>query len=111
MAKTKINNIGIEGVEPPKKMCKDIRCPWHGHIKIRGKTLEGIVISTKMSKTITIRRDYVVYIPKYERFMRKISKIKAHLSDCIEVKEGDKVLIGETRPTSKTKSFVVIAKI
>ncbi|MEM0324680.1 MAG: 30S ribosomal protein S17 [Candidatus Aenigmatarchaeota archaeon] len=111
MAKVKINNIGIEGIKPPEKICSDTRCPWHGHIKIRGKLLEGIVVSTKMSKTITIQRDYVVYVPKYERYMRKRSKIKAHLPDCIEVKDGDKVLIGETRPLSKTKHFVVIAKI
>ncbi|MEM5821194.1 MAG: 30S ribosomal protein S17 [Candidatus Aenigmatarchaeota archaeon] len=109
--KQKVNNIGIEGINPPSKFCNDVRCPWHGHIKIRGKLLEGIVVSAKAFKTVTVMREYVVYVPKYERYMRKRSKIKAHLPDCIEVKEGDKVLIGETRPLSKTKHFVVISKI
>ena len=109
--KQKVNNIGIEGIKPPEKFCNDVRCPWHGHIKIRGKLLDGIVVSAKASKTVTIMREYVVYVPKYERYMRKRSKIKAYLPDCIEVKEGDKVLIGETRPLSKTKHFVVITKL
>ncbi|MEM0480769.1 MAG: 30S ribosomal protein S17 [Candidatus Aenigmatarchaeota archaeon] len=106
----KIKNIGIEA-KAPEKECNDVRCPWHGHIKVRGKLFVGTVISKKASKTITIERPYVQYVPKYERYMRKRSKIKAHLPDCIEVNVGDKVLIGETRPISKTKSFVVIAKL
>jgi len=109
--KQKVNNIGIEGIKPPEKFCNDEKCPWHGHVKIRGKLLDGIVVSAKASKTVTIMREYVVYVPKYERYMRKRSKIKAYLPDCIEVKEGDKVLIGETRPLSKTKHFVVITKL
>jgi len=109
--KQKVNNIGIEGIKPPEKFCNDVRCPWHGHIKIRGKLLEGIVVSAKASKTVTVMREYVIYVPKYERYMRRRSKIKAHLPDCIEVKEGDKVLIGETRPLSKTKHFVVLTKL
>jgi len=109
--KQKVNNIGIEGIKPPEKFCSDEKCPWHGHVKIRGKLLDGIVVSAKASKTVTIMREYVVYVPKYERYMRKRSKIKAYLPDCIEVKEGDKVLIGETRPLSKTKHFVVITKL
>ena len=106
----KHKNIGID-TNPPERVCNDVRCPWHGNIKIRGRLFFGKVISTKAHKTVTIERQYVQYIPKYERYMRKRSKIKAHLPDCIDVKVGDKVLIGETRPLSKTKSFVVISKI
>jgi hypothetical protein len=49
-------------------------------------------------------------IPKYERFSTKRTRLKAHNPDCIKAKEGDIVTIMETRPISKTKSFVVIKK-
>jgi len=50
------------------------------------------------------------YIPKYERYEKRTSKYKAHLPPCIEVKEGDEVVIMECRPLSKTKSFVVVER-
>ena len=79
----------------------------------RGITLEGIVVSAKPKKTVIVRRDYVKYIPKYERYERRHSKIAAHLPDCLknQVKEGDRVKIAECRKISKTKSFVVIEVI
>lgn len=79
----------------------------------RGITLEGVVVSTKPKKTVIIRRDYVKYIPKYERYERRHSKIAAHLPSCMKdkVKEGIRVKIAECRKISKTKNFVVIEVI
>ena len=101
-------NVGIPGVEPPAKTCNDPLCPWHGHIKVRGVILEGIVIKAKMQRTVVVEREYVYYSRKYRRYERRRSRIHAHLPPCIEVKEGDRVIIGETRPISKTVHFVVI---
>lgn len=109
--KKKVNNIGIEGIKPPEKICNDNNCPWHGHIKVRGKLLKGKVISAKAQKTVTIERILIRYVSKYERYMRVRKKIRAHKPECIDVKEGDEVIIGETRPISKTKHFVVLGKI
>ncbi|MEM5802135.1 MAG: 30S ribosomal protein S17 [Candidatus Aenigmatarchaeota archaeon] len=104
----KIKNIGIEGIKPPEKTCSDPKCCWHGKIRIRGNIIRGKVVSTKPSKTAIIIKDYYHYIPKYERYERRHSRIAAYKPDCIDVKEGDEVIIGETRPLSKTKAFVVL---
>lgn len=43
----------------------DKKCPFTGEVSIRGRILTGRVVSTKMTRTIVIRRDYLHYIPKY----------------------------------------------
>ncbi len=104
---TKTKNIGIE-VKPPEEVCDDPKCPFHGNLKVRGRLFKGTVISDKMRKTVTVIRERLVYIPKYKRYEKRYSKFKAHNPPCINAKEGDYVLIGETRPLSKTKHFVVL---
>lgn len=88
--------------------CNDSKCPIHGHIKVRGQTFKGRVVSAKPSKTVTVERTLIEFIPKYERYKKKRSRVQAHNSSCINAAEGDLVLIGETRRLSKTKSFVVL---
>jgi small subunit ribosomal protein S17 len=78
---------------------------------IRGNVFEGIVTSAKSNKTITIKREITHYVSKYERYKKVFSKIKAHVPKGMIVKEGDKVIIGETRKISKTKNFVLIKVI
>ena len=43
----------------------DKKCPFTSDVSIRGRILTGRVVSTKMTRTIIIRRDYLHYIPKY----------------------------------------------
>jgi len=43
----KVRNIGLEGIAPPKKTCKDKQCPWDGSLSVRGRIIEGTVVSTK----------------------------------------------------------------
>lgn len=106
----KIRNIGI-GVKPPEKECQDPKCPFHGKLGVRGKILDGIVVSTKAQKTAIVERGYFHYVPKYERYERRHSRIAAYNPECISAKEGDRVKIAECRPLSKTKSFVVVEVI
>jgi len=102
-------NAGF-GFKIPEKKCEDQNCPFHGTIGVRGRIFKGIVASAKSHKTVTIRFERKVYIPKYERYEKKSSKIKAHNPPCINAKEGDFVTIMETRPISKTKHFVIVKK-
>jgi len=88
--------------------CGDKNCPFHGFLKIRNFTLEGVVVSDKMDKTVIVQRDYLHYVPKYKRYERRRSRIPAHNPPCINAKVGDKVRIAECRPISKTVAFVVI---
>jgi len=75
-------------------------------LSVRGNKFVGVVTKAKMPKTVTVEWIRYVYIPKYERYEKRKSKVKAH--DELGVQEGDVVLIGETRKISKTKSFVVL---
>jgi len=95
----------------PRGSCNDKNCPFHGSLKIRGRILEGVVVSDKMEKTVIVRRDFLGYIPKFKRFERRHSHIPAHNPPCIDAHENDKVRIAECRPLSKTVSFVVIEKV
>lgn len=72
-----------------------------------GKTLSGVVVSTKMKDTVVVKVDRFVKVPKYERFMKVSKKYKAHDAGNTK-KEGDVVTIVETKPISKDKNFRVI---
>jgi len=98
-------------LKKPRKTCNDPNCPFHGTLSIRGRALEGIVISAKMDKTAVVRRDYLNYMPKFKRYERRHGHIPAHNPPCINAKEGDRVKIAECRPISKTVSFSVVEKL
>jgi len=103
-----LKNLKVPGVDPPRVKCDDPNCPWHGSLRVRGVILEGIVEKARAKRMIVVRHEYLYYDRKYMRYERRSKKIHAHLPDCIKVNEGDQVVIGETRPLSKTVKFVVL---
>ena len=88
--------------------CDDKNCPMCGKIRTHGRTFEGVVVSDKMQKTVTVQWPRQKYMPKYERYLKARSKVSAHNSPCVDAKAGDKVRIAECKPISKTVSFVVV---
>lgn len=74
---------------------------------VRGNEFVGKVVSAKTPKMVTVLREIVVYIPKFERYKKVRSKVHAHNPETINAKENDIVKIGETRKISKTKAFIV----
>ncbi len=105
-----MREIGV-GVKRPQKTCEDANCPYHGTLPVRGKILDGTVVSSKMSGTITVERGHLHYSRKYLRYERRRSRILAHSPPCLELKDGDRVRVVECRPISKEVSFVAIEKI
>ncbi len=103
-----VKSVGIPGVEPPKRTCDDPNCPWHGNIKVRGVVLTGEVVKAKTPRVVVVSHSYLYYSKKYKRYEKRSKKIHAYLPPCIDVGEGDIVVIGETRPISKTVKFVVL---
>lgn len=95
----------------PKKTCEDRNCPFHGELPVRGRILEGVVVSAKMDKTVVVERNYLQYVSKFMKYERRRSRIPSHNSPCIDAQEGDRVTIAECRPLSKTVSFVVVEKL
>ena len=100
-------DIGID-VPAPANSCDDENCPFHGHLKVRGMKIVGKVTTARMQKTIIMEKERLRKIQKYERIMRSTSKYAAHLPPCIEVAEGDEVMIMECKPLSKRVSYVVV---
>ncbi|KAL0215854.1 hypothetical protein P9112_008038 [Eukaryota sp. TZLM1-RC] len=87
----------------------DKKCPWTGEVSIRGRILKGVVRSTKMNRTIVVRRDYLHYISKFKRYEKRHSHISVHCTPALKVKEGDIVTFGECRPLSKTVHHNVLS--
>lgn len=77
-------------------------------MKERGKKrqLIGTVTSNKADKTVTVLVERLVKHKLYLKYIRRRAKLAAHDSqnDC---QIGDKVLISESRPLSKTKKWRV----
>ncbi len=101
----------IYGSPPPSRSCTDRKCPFHGTLSVRGRAFEGTVVSDKMINTVTVERRFLAGNQKYKRYERKFTKFAAHNPPCLNVKEGDRVRVGECRPLSKTVHFVVIEKV
>ena len=77
-------------------------------MKKRGlsKSQTGVVISDKMDKTVVVQVDRLVRHSTYKKYVRRRAKYTAHdeTNDC---QIGDRVVIRETRPLSKTKRWRV----
>lgn len=78
-------NVGL-GFKTPREAVEgkyiDKKCPFTGNVSIRGRILRGTVIKMKMQRTIVIRRDYLHYISKYNRFEKRHRNMSVHCSPC-----------------------------
>ncbi|KAF9143213.1 hypothetical protein BGX30_001075 [Mortierella sp. GBA39] len=104
--------VGL-GFKTPKEAIEghyiDKKCPFTGDVSIRGRILTGEIISTKMKRTIIIRREYLHFISKYNRYEKRHKNLAAHMSPAfIGVQQGDSVTVGQCRPLSKTVRFNVL---
>lgn len=70
----------------------------------------GIVLSDKMEKTVVVNVERTFPHPKYKKVITRSKKYYAH-DESNEIKSGDKVLIKECRPFSKTKRWYVAKKL
>ena len=79
---------------------------------LRGRKFEGHVIK-KFEKRVTVGYEKVIFVKKYERYMKSYSKLHARLPENLKdkVNVGDYIQIMECRPLSKIIHFVVIKKI
>merc|ERR1739847_49593 len=84
----------------------DKKCPFTGKVSIRGRILTGVITKMKMNRTVVIRRDYLHYVKKYNRFEKRHKNMSVHMSPCFrDVQVGDVATVGECRPLSKTVKF------
>jgi small subunit ribosomal protein S17 len=71
------------------------------------KVRQGIVVSDKGEKSITVKIDIVRRHPTYEKVIRRSRTLHAH-DESNQAGEGDVVRIVETRPLSKTKRWRLV---
>merc|ERR1712001_612689 len=88
-----VKSVGL-GFKTPREAVEgtyiDKKCPFTGNISIRGRILTGKVLKMKMMRTIVIRREYLHYIRKYNRFEKRHKNMSVHMSPCFrDVALGD----------------------
>ena len=71
------------------------------------KERTGVVVSDAMDKTVVVQAERRIAHPVYGKIMRRSKKFYAH-DEKNEAKKGDKVVILETRPLSKTKRWRLV---
>jgi small subunit ribosomal protein S17 len=71
------------------------------------KTRQGIVVSSKMDKTITVQLDRTMKHPLYSKIIHRRSKLYAH-DEKNDAGQGDIVMVMETRPLSKQKRWRLV---
>ncbi len=94
MAKTQKTEIKIEKKTPEV-------------VGTRGRTFEGTVVK-KFDKRAVVEFDRTVKVAKYERFMRKTTRVHSRIPTGMNVNIGDYVKVQECRPLSKMIHSVVI---
>lgn len=71
-------------------------------VKKQRKTVQGKVVSTKMSKTVVMEFEIRQVHPIFKKITRKTTRLKVH-DEKNECKEGDLIIAEETRPLSSQK--------
>jgi len=72
------------------------------------RVLQGVVVSDKMDKTVTVSVERRFQHPLYKKFIRRTKKYAAH-DENNACKIGDVVKIRECRPISKRKTWEIVA--
>jgi small subunit ribosomal protein S17 len=70
------------------------------------KQRSGVVVSDRMQKTVVVTVERTVMHPKYKKFLKRRTKLKAH-DEQNRCHVGDRVLIVECRPLSRDKRWRV----
>ncbi len=73
------------------------------------RILQGVVVSAKMDKSVVVRVERRVMHPVYKKYIKRSAKYTAHDENNL-CKVGDVVQIMESRPLSKTKTWVVVSE-
>ena len=86
----------------------DRNCPFTGGLAVKKELLKGKVIKKDTNKSATIEWFRSHYVPKYERYELKRSRLRVHNPPAVNAQIGQTVLVARTRPLSKTKHHVII---
>jgi small subunit ribosomal protein S17 len=71
------------------------------------RTIEGVVVSDKMDKTVSVVAERLELHPTYKKYVRRRTKFHAH-DEKNEARNGDTVRLAPTRPLSKLKRWRLV---
>ena len=98
----------VLGVKAPKKECTDKNCPFHSGLVVKKELFKGKLIKKDINHSATIEWNRPFFIPKYERYEVRRSRMRVHNPACVDAQVGQQVLVARTRPISKTKNHVIL---
>jgi small subunit ribosomal protein S17 len=81
--------------------------PVHAVVEGRRRIRQGIVVSDKAEKTITVRIDFARRHRRYEKIVRSSTTLHAH-DENNDANEGDTVRVVESRPLSRSKRWALV---
>jgi small subunit ribosomal protein S17 len=79
----------------------------HAPVEGKRKVRQGIVVSDKAEKTITVRIEIARRHRRYEKIVRSSNTLHAH-DENNDAHEGDVVRVIESRPLSRTKRWKLV---
>jgi small subunit ribosomal protein S17 len=88
---------------PPREPLPPVHAPVEGARKVR----QGVVVSDKADKTITVRIDVARRHRRYEKIVRSSNTLHAH-DENNDAHEGDVVRVVESRPLSRLKRWKLV---
>lgn len=89
------------------KPAQEPLAPVHAPVEGTRRVRQGIVVSDKAEKTITVRIDIARRHRRYEKIVRSSSTVHAH-DENNDANEGDVVRVIESRPLSRTKRWALV---
>ena len=101
--RTKAAARKAEAGEQSEQGLTPVHAPSRGVRRMR----QGVVVSDKAEKTITVRIDIARRHRRYEKIVRSSSTVHAH-DENNEAHEGDVVRVVESRPLSRTKRWALV---
>lgn len=98
----------VLGIRAPQQACDDNKCPFHSGLLVKRELLVGEVLKKDSNRSATVVWSRPFYLPKYERYEQRRSRLRVHNPACINAQVGDHVVVARTRPLSKTKHHVIL---
>lgn len=96
--------------EKKKSVKQEEQTSIKGSVGARGRSFEGTVVK-KFPTRVVIEFERTVFVPKYERYSKKKSRIHARIQGNMQVEVGDYIRVQECRPLSKIIHHVVVEKL
>lgn len=100
----------IFGIKAPKAghTITDKKDPFYGEINVKKEFIKGKVIKKDTNRSATIEWMRPFYVPKYERYEIRRSRLHVHNPESVHAEIGEWVLVARCRPLSKTKHHIIL---